>query len=128
MHLDQIILTPAEPCHPTCSNADWQQALPSEWQAAAVVPIRFATYREYEMLAARSLGYDAQGNPCYCRQAFVLDTLRSDDDEEFYEVIAYGEEIQAWRLHDTRWLIWRIEYREDGRSKRDCYRFSDCMP
>lgn len=108
---------------------DWQNGLPAEWRVAAIAPLHFATFREYEIPASRTLGYDEDGLPCYYHHSYVLGELRSDDDEEFYEHIAYGEEVEAWRLRDERWLIWRIVH-EDGvcRGNRGFYSFSERMP
>jgi hypothetical protein len=111
------------------ADPDWQRALPTEWRTAVVTPLRFSTYREYDMPATRSLGYDEHGKPCYYRHTFLLDTLRSDDDEEFYEAYVYGEEVHAWRLFDERWLIWQIVRQEcDCRGDRGVYRFSERRP
>jgi len=110
-------------------DPDWRQALPAEWRSAAIAPLNFAIHREYEMPASRTLGYDEDGLPCYYRHAFVLGAPYSDDDEEFYAAVVYGEEVHAWRLRDERWLIWRI-VREDGDGRGNCgfYSFSEEMP
>ena len=125
--------------HPATGNAgacrkrdrepEWQRGLPVEWRIAAIAPLNFSTFREYEIPASRTLGYDEEGHACYYRHSYVLGELCSDDDEEFYEHIAYGEEVEAWRLRDERWLIWRI-VREDGvcRGNRGFYSFSESMP
>lgn len=128
MHLHQIILKSPEPCHTEINDADWQHGLPSEWRAAAITPFSFASYREYEIPATRTLGYDQDGDPCYCRLAYLLGTLRSDNDEEFYEAVVYGEEVHAWRLRGARWLIWRIEYQDDYDRHRGAYNLADRMP
>ena len=117
------------PCRQKNHDPQWQKELPGEWRTTAIAPLSFASYREYEMPASRTLGYDAKGQACYYRHTYILGSLCSDDDEEFYETIAYGEEVQAWRLHDERWLIWRIVH-EDGdcRGNRGFYSFSGSMP
>lgn len=126
MHL-QLQTSPRRPRE--LPDPDWQQALPAEWRAAAVAPLSFAIHREYEMPACRSFGYDADGAPCYYRHAFLLGAPRSDDDEEFYEAVVYGEEVEAWRLRDERWLVWRIVRQdEDCRAPRGFYSFSEQMP
>jgi hypothetical protein len=53
--------------------------------------------------------------------------MRSDDDEEFYQVVAYAELLSAWRLRDGRWLIYRLIKREGERGS-GFYSFSDRMP
>lgn len=119
---------PPGPCHREFRTPDWQQALPAEWRHAAIAPHRFDTWRDYEIDAARTVGFDAEDKPCFCRHAFALDTLRSDDDDEFYAAVVYGEEVRAWRLSDGRWLVWRSEYQEGCRPDLGEYSFSDRMP
>ncbi len=110
-------------------DPDWQKDLPCEWRAMAVAPIRFENHRDYEMPASRTLGYDGEMYPCFYRHLYLLGALYSDDDEEYYEAIAYGEEVRAWRLRDDRWLIWRIVH-EGGecRGNRGFYSLSESMP
>ncbi|MEO8119778.1 MAG: hypothetical protein ABI606_10710 [Rhodoferax sp.] len=115
--------------HHNSDEPDWQQALPTEWRAEAVAPLRFTIHREYEMPASRTLGYDQAGQTCYYHHAFALGEPRSDDDEEFYETIVHGEEVHAWRLRDQRWLVWSVIRKEgDCRGNRSCYSFSESMP
>ncbi|NEV63792.1 hypothetical protein [Thiorhodococcus minor] len=33
--------------------------------------------------------------------------VRSDDDEDLYQALAYSESITAWRLSGRRWLVHR---------------------
>lgn len=111
------------------ANPDWQQALPMDWRPAIIQPLCFATYTEHEMPASRSLGYDEDHNACYYRHVFLLSAVRSDDDEEYYSAVVYGEEVRAWRLRDGRWLVWRLIRQEgDCSSGRDFYCFSESMP
>ncbi|MGE5490217.1 MAG: hypothetical protein ACM31P_02915 [Actinomycetota bacterium] len=108
---------------------DWRIALPEEWRDAAVAPLHIATWREHEMPACRSIGYDEDEAPCYYRHVFLLSGLRSDDDLEYYEALVYGEEVQAWRLRDGRWLVWRVAHRdEDRQPAAGSYGFSEQMP
>ena len=129
MQLQQLQSHSALPCRKKSRDPEWQKALPIEWRDAAIAPLNFTTYREYEMPASRTLGYDEEGQACYYCHTYILSSLCSDDDEEFYEAIAYGEEVQAWQLRDERWLIWRIVH-EDGvcRGNRGFYIFSGDMP
>ena len=129
MQLQQLQSHSALPCRKKSRDPEWQKALPIEWRDAAIAPLNFTTYREYEMPASRTLGHDEEGQACYYRHTYILSSLCSDDDEEFYEAIAYGEEVEAWRLRDERWLIWRIVH-EDGvcRGNRGFYSFSENMP
>lgn len=123
---------PPRHCRKSARNRqapDWLQTLPAEWREAAIAPLEFTRHRDYELPASRTLGYDEDHQPCYYRHLYVIGSLHSDDDEEFYEVVAYGEEVEAWRLRDGRWLIWRIAH-EDGacNGNRGFYSFSEEMP
>jgi hypothetical protein len=110
-------------------DPDWKQGLPHEWRPMAIAPICFDRHRDYEIPAARTLGYDEEMKPCFYHHTYTLGSLCSDDDEEFYETLVYGEEVQAWRLRDDRWLIWRIVHEEGGcRGNRGFYSFSQSMP
>ena len=106
---------------------DWRLNLPKEWQRLAVAPLSTETYRDYEMAAERLVGRDEDEQPCYCRSRFVVTEIRSDDDEEFYQVVAYAESLSAWRLRDGRWLIYRLIKREGERGS-GFYSFGDRMP
>lgn len=117
------------PRHKERRDPDWSQGLPGAWHAAAIAPISFATQREYEMPASRTLGYDEQRQPCFYRHSYILGALHSDDDEEYYETVVYGEEVRAWRLRDERWLIWRIAHAEGRcRDNQGFFSFSERMP
>lgn len=93
---------PSRDCLP-----DWLSGLPAAWRDRVVAPGTFRVFREYEVPARRLIGYDEQGQPCYCVYDYRLIDLRSDDDEEFYQALAYGESVTAWRLNDARWLVHR---------------------
>lgn len=129
MHLQQRAGQSTQPCRKANHDPAWNKGLPVEWREAAIAPIRFASHREYEIPASRTLGYDEEGAACYYRHLYILRALCSDDDEEFYEALAYGEEVEAWRLRDDRWLIWRIVH-EDGVccDNRGFYSFSEHIP
>ena len=99
-----------QPGRSNCPRPDWQIFLPSEWRDMVIEPFDFKQHREYEMAAARCFGYDIDGTTCYYTHNYALNQSRSDDDEEFYEVVAYGETVHAWRLRDERWLIYRVVY------------------
>jgi hypothetical protein len=94
-----------------------------------IAPLEFEVFREYEIAAARVRGLDEDGAPCYCAHSVFIPEVRSDDDDEFYQIVTYAERLAAWRLRDGRWLI----YRRTGGA--DCaaplhsfYSFSDAMP
>lgn len=88
-------------------SPDWPRHLPEGWQAIVETPLYFERYSEYEISAERTVGYDADDKPCFTAHCFLLTRLASDDDEEFYEIATYAEEMAAWRLCDERWLIYR---------------------
>ena len=106
----------------------WQEFLPDTWREAALVPLDFRHYREYEMDAQRYLGYDENGEVCFTRYDYTLSRLASDDGEEFYEVITHHEIVSAWRLRDERWLIFSKTGSEHCHPPRGFYRFSSGMP
>ena len=82
----------------------WMEELPSDLVGLVVAPVSFAVEQEYEIVADRSLGLDAEGQACFCAFRYVQTALRSDDDEIFYEAPVYAETVTAWRLPDNRWL------------------------
>ncbi len=95
--------------HPGASeDIDWRARLPPNWRDAVDAPLYFRHYREYEIDAQRTVGYDEDDRPCFVAHEVFLTRLSSDDDEEFYESIAYADSMSAWRLHDGRWLVLRI--------------------
>lgn len=110
-------------------GVDWQRHLPENWRASVVEALDFSQYREYEMPASRTLGHDADGELCFYAHRYMLTESRSDDDEDFYEVVAYSETVRAWRLHDGRWLTWRIvRTGDDTMPGRGFYSFSEQAP
>jgi hypothetical protein len=107
----------------------WRIGLPADWQHAAVPPLRFEIHWEYEADAARVIGCDAQGTPCYCAHRYALTQLRSEEDDQFYESVVYREERFAWRLQDGRWLVRHtVATDEDCDHSRSSVFLSDAMP
>jgi hypothetical protein len=116
----------AGPAGPT---PDWQAFLPAEWRDMVIAPLDFKQHLEYEMAATRSFGYDVDGAACYYAHSYLLNESRSDDDEDFYEVVAYGESVHAWRLRDERWLTYRVVYAGgEGSPGRGFYSLSEQAP
>jgi hypothetical protein len=109
-------------------SPDWDKHLPNEWRHAVEAPLHIEQYSEYEMSAERVVGYDADEQPCYTAHQFLLTRLASDDDEEFYEVVSYCEEMAAWRLRDERWLIFRITSSSNCTQAPGFYALSQDMP
>lgn len=107
----------------------WAQDLPPDWRAMVVAPLAVDIYRDYEADAVRLIGRDEDERPCFTAHRFVLSEPRSDDGDDFYSVVAYGEALAAWRLRDERWLIFRIVVR-DGEVEhgRGFYSFGESMP
>ena len=121
---------PCQQRHP-CEKPppDWRQRLPRHWRPAVVPPLRFEIQREYEAAAFRLYGFDDDGGPCYYHQRYLLNALRSDDDESLYSALVYGEEVEAWRLKDGRWLVWQWSTRErDEGSTRGFFSFREEKP
>ena len=111
------------------TTPDWLLFLPDEWRDMVIEPLDFQQHREYEMAAMRSFGYDVDGLTCYYAHSYALNESRTDDDEDFYEVVAYGESVHAWRLRDERWLTFRVVYTGgDCTRNRGFYSFSPQAP
>jgi len=110
-------------------SVDWRRHLPADWREQVIAPLDFTEHREYEMLASRRFGYDVDSALCYYAHSFAVTESRSDNDEDFYQVVTYGETAHAWRLRDERWLTWRVvQAGDDGDPRRGFYSFSDRPP
>src|SRR6185369_16291931 len=107
---------------------EWTRHLPEGWRETVDAPLHFKRYREYEMRAERTVGYDGDDEACFTAHRFQLTSLASDDDEEFFEIVTYAEEMAAWRLRDERWLIYRAISTNGGNAARSFYAFSSDMP
>ncbi|MBK1722026.1 hypothetical protein [Thiocystis violacea] len=117
-------LTALDDCEPS-----WSSRLPPRWRRQAIEPRSFRVHREHEILARRVFGDDSQGIPCFYAHDYRQIDLRSDDDEDFYEALAYGESITAWRLRDGRWLVHRqIEPLGDEGASGACFNLEARMP
>jgi len=130
--MPDLHLTPTAPTRPSYRDTEaevarWQRDLPKEWRDGVVAPLALETYRDYEMAAERSVGRDEDHQPCYCRAQFIVTDVRSDDDEEYYQIAAYAEVLTAWRLRDGRWLIHRLIKREGERGTA-FYTLGESMP
>lgn len=106
----------------------WNRLLPADWEELVETPLHFAHYSEYEMAAQRTVGYDADDQPCFTAHRFLLTSTASDDDETFYQVVTHCEEMAAWRLRDERWLIFRMVSANHCNPPRGFYSFSQEMP
>ncbi len=107
---------------------NWKKYLPVDWRGAVEEPLYMKHFSEYEIAAERSVGYDADDRPCFTAHQFVLTRLTTDDDEEFYEAVAYSEELAAWRLRDERWLVFRMVSANQANPPRGFYVISPDMP
>lgn len=85
----------------------WSAGLPDAWRARVVIPCRFKVYRDFEMPARQVLGFDARDRICFRAYDYRLLDPYSDDDEEFYTLLTYGESSAGWRLKDRGWLLYR---------------------
>lgn len=110
------------------SATRWDRHLPDIWSKHVDEPLYVNNFREYEMPAERTVGYDASDKPCFTSHRFALTQIHSDDDEEFYETVSYYEEMAAWRLRDGRWLVYRIINSGQCNSPRGFYVISPTMP
>jgi hypothetical protein len=108
--------------------ADWNRQLPKEFRDLVEAPLYFETYSEYEIDATRVVGFDADAQPCFTAHRVELTELVSDDDETFYEMVLYSEEMAAWRLRDERWLIYRRISSPDSQTARGFYSLGPDMP
>lgn len=107
----------------------WREFLPDSWREQTIEALDFTEYREYEIAARRCFGSDEDSVRCFYAHDYALEAIRSDDDEEFYPVIAYGETVRAWRLRDGRWLIYRtVSTGEAGQQSSTFYSFSEQAP
>jgi hypothetical protein len=106
----------------------WNRLLPTDWADQVETPLRFAHYSEYEIAAERTVGFDADDQPCFTAYRFMLTSTASDDDEEFYQVVTHSEEMAAWRLRDERWLVFRKAGTKHCNPPRGFYSFSQKMP
>lgn len=91
-------------------------------------PTSFEVHRDEELAAERCFGYDANQIACYYAHSYSIQELRTDDDEEFYVGMLYGESLVAWLLHDGRWLIHRIVRTDEHCEGQAFYSFSQSMP
>lgn len=113
---------------PSRKEPDWAKHLPEGWLRAVDRPLYFKQYSEYEIDAQRTLGYDADDQPCFTAHRVQLTSLASDDDEEFYEVVSYSEEMAAWRLRDERWLVYRTINTNTCNASRGFYAINPEIP
>jgi len=125
---DRPIATTENQRHSGSVTPPWRQFLPAEWQDAVEAPLHFKHYREYEMNAQRTVGYDADDQPCFTAHRVIVTRPVSDDDEEYYSVVSYGEEMAAWRLRDDRWLIYRAFTSGNCAPVRNFYTLGSEMP
>lgn len=116
------------PATPDQAEPAWDALLPTEWRDAVEIPFYFRSYSEYEIYAHRSVGYDADDQPCFTTYSFALTRLVTDDDEEFYEEISRSEQLAAWRMRDERWLVFRIASSNQHKQPRGFYAISPEMP
>ncbi|WP_190275873.1 hypothetical protein [Thiorhodovibrio frisius] len=78
-------------------------------------------YPDYEMPARQVVGFDVSGAICFRAYDYRLLDPYSDDDEEFYTLLTYGESAVGWRLKERGWLLYRRveshmeeDHREEG--------------
>lgn len=108
--------------------ADWRRHLPADWSGQVVEGLDFTSFRDYEIAAGRCFGYDEDGTGCYYAHDYALEEVRSDDDESFYSIVAYGETVRAWRLRDGRWLNFQQARDDDGMPQRGFFTLTETPP
>ena len=107
----------------------WRQDLPKELLDQVQTPQIFALEDDYEVAARHIVGYDQDGQACYCAYTCTLTDLCCDDEDQFFEGLSYQEELSAWRLHDRRWLLRRaVVTADDPDTRHIVFRCSDRMP
>lgn len=85
-------------------EADWKTDLPEDLCIAVAQPHRFEYFEEPSAHAEKMLGYDKSGLCCYYRHAYALTRDVLDDEDNFYEEVAYREIVTAWLLENGQWL------------------------
>lgn len=107
---------------------DWCEHLPTPWRARVVEPVTIDHHRDYEAAASRALGRDAAGRLCYCAHVYARFEIWSSDGEEFCTELDYGESLRAWRLIDSRWLIYQVTAGSECPVPRSVFRIGDGPP
>lgn len=115
---------------PAAAPPDWPALLPGQLRPLVVAPVRGETFRDGEMPAERTLGYDLQGRACYCVCRHVLSEVGLLDDERLQETPVLSECLSAWRLCDGGWLVHRSvrRYGVCGASGYEFFAVSETMP
>ena len=108
-------------------STDWLVPLPSAWAGRVLAPLAFERFRDFEMAAEHIRGIDEDGAVCFIVYRWVEHDLRSDDDEDYYQMAVRGLSLKAWRLRDGRWLSHRLSVGE-GESARSLFTLGDAQP
>lgn len=82
----------------------WDRRLPAALRDSVRVPQRFESHEDASARSRKLIGFDANGERCFYRHAFIVTELRFDVDEWPLELPIYWEQVDAWRLADGRWL------------------------
>jgi hypothetical protein len=92
----------------------WMEAVPAEFAAEVVPPVRIDTFADTPAHSEKSHGYDSANERCFYRHTYAVTAERFDDDDNLLEVVTYFETARAWRLKDGRWLTYLFRGGEEG--------------
>lgn len=81
-----------------------QCRLPEAYVELVIQPVNISRFAEPSAGAEREMGFDPQGACCYYMHRYTMTRVLLDDEDVFYEEVAYSELVCAWRLDDGRWL------------------------
>lgn len=102
----------------------WRSGMPTKFRRDILVPVRFELHHDEMSGASRVLGYSSNDELCYCRARASVETLFSDDDEEYFVAPSLVIRQVSWRLRDGRWLGCRRENEAPGNCRAGSSRFS----
>ncbi len=104
----------------------WEKYLPEAWRNTVALPRYIKRFREYEVEAERSVGYDANDQPCFI--SHMISTQEDAGQEFDIEALqCKSHEIYAWRLGNRGWLAYRVTS-SIGQLPRGMYEFCAEMP
>lgn len=110
------------------NHTQWNEFLPFKWVKAVIIPQRFVRFDEYEISAHKIIGCDTYNAPCFYQHHYAEEEIRTDDDEEFYSEVIFSETVIAWRLRDSRWLVYTAYKKDGAEDATGFYAFSQEMP
>lgn len=88
---------------------DWEAGLPKEYHSATVPPAALEKFEDEALSARRIKGFDTHGKLSYYYHTYVINRERFDEEGLFEESEAYRQEVTAWRLYTSVWLVRKYE-------------------